>query len=220
MDCVCVGNRLARLDWVWRIYASRSCGKTRITSRIAATIDALPFSAWPKSALKWWTRRSSRPSTALQLTSPFQTPSSCEFLMKFPYFLNLFLPVRSWFEYFVNCWCWFKQHVCPAGLQNEVGSVFVHAAGWFVYCVNTPQAAKVAALVHFPDARPQIICHAERSSRAQKRRHVNIWLSINVVFLFVHFLPLLLILFSSRLDSLRSLWRWLRLTLSHFFRNL
>ena len=92
--------------------------------------------------------------------------------------------------------CCFKQYVCPARLQNEVGSVFVHAAGWFVYCVNTPQAAKVTTLVHFPDARPQIICHAEGSSRSQKRHHVNICVSINV-----HFLCLLDFV-------LRSVWRW------------
>ena len=197
------GNRLARLDWVWRIYASRSCGKTRITLRIAATIDALQFSAWPKLALKWWIRRSSRPSTAPQLTSPSQMLSSCE-----PFFFLEFIHYYYFSSYnFIISFCvlaeliWFfnvvvfKQYVCPARLQNEVGSVFVHAAGWFVYCVNTPQAAKVTTLVHFPDARPQIICHAERSSRSQKRHHVNIWISINV-----HFLFAFLILFCGRFD--------------------
>ena len=98
---LCAGNRPARLDWAWRIYASRSCGKTRITSRIAATIGASPFSAWPKLALKWWTRRSSRPSTAPQLTSPFRTPSSCENFFEWNFPSHFVLPVRNWFEFFV-----------------------------------------------------------------------------------------------------------------------
>ena len=103
------GNRLARLDWVWRIYASRSCGKTRITLRIAATIDALQFSAWPKLALKWWIRRSSRPSTAPQLTSPSQMLSSCEpFFFLNSFIIIIFLPIitsflfacsRNWFDF-------------------------------------------------------------------------------------------------------------------------
>ena len=49
--------------------------------RTEAIIDVSPFSVWPKSAQKSWTRPSSRPLTVQQLTKPSPTSSSCKILV-------------------------------------------------------------------------------------------------------------------------------------------
>ena len=160
-------RRPVRHDSVWPICVSRSCGKTRIILKIVAIIDALPFSVWPKWALKSWIRRSSRPSTVPPPISPSPMLSSCE---SYNQQFSVFHPL---IEFVIHDFFLSQQFFSPAGFQTETGSLFVHAARRFVDRVDSSQTSKVTALVHFTDSWSQVIGHPEGCLQSQKQRHVR-----------------------------------------------